>query len=135
MKKITNFRRALEVLNRADFARVHEDELYRMGVVAQFNLTFELAWKALQEMLKVHNVAGAEQGSPREILKLAHSVGFLEDAEIWLVMLKKRNAVIHIYDEDQVDELIVMILDSFIRVFYNLLSVLMKKEQELEQEL
>ena len=27
------------------------NDIYRTGIIGQFNLTFELAWKALQEMI------------------------------------------------------------------------------------
>lgn len=60
-----------------------------MGVVGQFNLTFELAWKALQEVLRMHGVEGAETGSPREILQVGYKVGFVNDSSVWLLMLKK----------------------------------------------
>ena len=42
--------------------------------------TFELAWKALQEVLRLHGAAEAGTGSPREILQLGYKLGFLEDA-------------------------------------------------------
>jgi hypothetical protein len=48
MKKLDNFSNSLE---------------------GQFNLTFELAWKALQEILRIHGAVGADTGLPREILQ------------------------------------------------------------------
>ena len=48
--------------------RGRDDEIYRTGIIGQFNLTFELAWKALQQVLRVHGVVEAETGSPRENL-------------------------------------------------------------------
>ena len=65
MKKLENFSNCLEVLKSADY-----NDIYRTGVIGQFNLTFELAWKALQEILKMHGADGAATGSPREILQL-----------------------------------------------------------------
>lgn len=68
--------------------------IYRIGVIGQFNLTFELAWKSLQEILKMHGADGAATGSPREILQLGYKLGFVDDAAVWLLMLKKR---IHLF--------------------------------------
>lgn len=68
--------------------------IYRIGVIGQFNLTFELAWKALQEILKMHGADGAATGSPREILQLGYKLSFVDDAAVWLLMLKKR---IHLF--------------------------------------
>ena len=89
-------------------------------MIAQFNLTFELSWKALQEVLRIHGVEGADVGSPREILQLAYKVGFISDSESWLLMLKKRNSSVHVYNEDDADELVSLIRDKFISAFNNL---------------
>ena len=70
MKKLENFSNCLEVLKSADFEMADNNDIYRTGVIGQFNLTFELAWKALQEILKMHEADGAATGSPREILQL-----------------------------------------------------------------
>lgn len=45
MKKMDNFLNCLDVLKQADFSLAAENEIYRTGIVGQFNLTFELAWK------------------------------------------------------------------------------------------
>ena len=48
----------------------------------------------------MHSVEGASTGSPREILQLGYKVGFINDAEVWLLMLKKCNTSVHIWNED-----------------------------------
>lgn len=134
MKKLDNFLGSLKVLQNADFEKASQDEIYRTGIVGQFQLTFELAWKALQAVLQLHSVEGAEAGSPREILKLGYKTGFLNDADVWLLMLKKRNLSVHIYDEEEVDSLIVLIRDSFVPGFAALAEVLGEKLAEAEQD-
>ena len=93
-------------------------------------MTFELAWKALQEILKLHGAVEAETGSPREILQLGYKMGFLDDSAVWLSMLKKRNTSVHIYNEDEVDELLLLIRDSFIPAFSVLENTLINKVNE-----
>mgnify|MGYP004586539389 FL=1 len=127
MKKLENFSNCLAVLKSADFEQANENDIYRMGVIGQFNLTFELAWKALQVVLKQHGVEEAETGSPREILQLGYKVGFVNDQATWLLMLKKRNVSVHIYNEDEVDELVILIRDSFIPEFTALEETLREK--------
>lgn len=134
MKKLDNFLGSLKVLQNADFEKASEDEIYRTGIAGQFQLTFELAWKALQAVLQLHSVAGAETGSPREILKLGYKTGFLNDADVWLLMLKKGNLSVHIYDEEEIDALIVLIRDSFVPAFAALAELLKEKLAEAEQE-
>ena len=118
----------------ADFKMAETNDIYRTGIIGQFNLTFELAWKALQEIMSMHSVAEAATGSPREILQLAYKVGFINDPEIWLLMLKKRNTSIHIYNEEEVDEMILLIRDSFIPAFSVLKETLVKKLEEAESD-
>lgn len=132
MKKLDNFTNCLAILANADFKMAETNDIYRTGIIGQFNLTFELAWKALQEMMRMHSVAEADTGSPREILQLAYKVGFINDPEIWLLMLKKRNTAVHIYNEDEVDEMIVLIRDSFIPAFTVLKDTLVKKLLEAD---
>ena len=134
MKKLDNFSNCLAVLKKADFEFANENEIYRTGIIGQFNLSFELAWKALQEVLKLHGAIEAETGSPREILQLGYKMGFLDDSAVWLLMLKKRNTSVHIYNEDEVDELLLLIRDSFIPVFSVLEKSLKDKVQEAGEE-
>lgn len=130
MKKLDNFANSLNVLKNADFELVNENEIYRTGVIGQFNLTFELSWKALQAVLRLHGVEGAETGSPREILQLGYKVGFVSDSAVWLLMLRKRNTSIHIYDEEKIDEMVLLIRDSFIPAFVVLEQMLREKLEE-----
>lgn len=133
MKKLDNFANCLDILKQADFDLADSNDIYRMGVSVQFNLTFELAWKALQEVLRMHGVEGAETGSPREILQVGYKVGFVNDSSVWLLMLKKRNTLIHIYNEEEIDELIVFIRDSFIPAFTELEETLQEKLIEVDE--
>ena len=49
-------------------------------------------------------------------------------------MLKKRNTSVHIYNEEEVDELILLIRDSFIPAFNVLKDTLIKKLDEAESD-
>ena len=49
-------------------------------------------------------------------------------------MLKKRNTSVHIYDEDEVDEMVLLIRDSFIPAFIVLEKTLQSKLDEAESE-
>ena len=129
MKKLDNFSNCLTILRNADFKLADNNDIYRTGVIGQFNLTFELAWKALQEILRLHGAEGADTGSPREILQLGYKLGFVNDSAVWLLMLKKRNTSVHIYNEQEVDEMILLIRDSFIPAFVALEKTLRDQVQ------
>ncbi|MEE1417218.1 MAG: HI0074 family nucleotidyltransferase substrate-binding subunit [Blautia faecicola] len=94
----------------------------------------KLAWKALQKIMRMHSVEGASTGSPREILQLGYKVGFINDAEVWLLMLKRRNTSVHIWNEDEVNEMIILIRDSFIPAFKILNETLLEKLDEAESD-
>lgn len=134
MKKLDNFVNCLAILADADFKMAETNDIYRTGIVGQYNLTFELAWKALQEVMRNHGVGEAVTGSPREILQLGYKIGFIDDAETWLLMLKKRNTSVHIYNEDEVEEMVLLIRDSFIPAFTVLKDTLVKKLEEVESD-
>ena len=88
----------------------------------------------MQAVLRLHGAEGAETGSPREILQLGYKLGFVDDAAVWLLMLKKRNTSVHIYDEDEVDEMILLIRDSFVPAFIRLCDTLKVKAAEAEND-
>jgi len=134
MKKLDNFINCLNVLKGADFKLAENNDIYRTGIIGQFNLTFELSWKALQAVLRIHGAEGAQTGSPREILQLGYKFGFIDDSAVWLLMLKKRNTSVHIYDEDEVDEMIVLIRDSFIPAFVVLENLLKAKLDGIDED-
>lgn len=137
MKKLDNFTNCLSILENADFKLAETNDIYRTGIIGKFNLTFELAWKALQEIMRMHSVEGASTGSPREVLQLGYRIGFINDPQVWLLMLKKRNTSVHIYNEDEIDEIdemIMLIRDSFIPAFIVLKDMLVKKLDVVESD-
>ena len=127
MTKLDNFSNSLAVLQRADKGIALRDDIYRMGVIGQFNLTFELAWKAIKETLLLYGIAAAKTGSPREVLKEGYTAGILTNADTWIEMMMRRNTSIHVYDYDKALELIELIFSTFIPAFASLLDTLRQK--------
>lgn len=134
MKKYDNFIGSFNVLKNADRKVTDQYELYRMGVIGQFNLTFELAWKLLQAVLRLHSVAEAETGSPREIIKLGFKVGFITDEQVWLDIQKDRNKAVHIYNEEEINEIIDRIFEKYIPAFEAFAHVMKAKIDEVGTE-
>ena len=66
------------------------------GTIQRFEFAFELAWKLMQAILRVH---GIEAASPRAAIKEAFRAGWLPDGEGWIDMLEDRNKTSHLYDE------------------------------------
>lgn len=110
------------------------DEIYRMGVIGQFSLTFEQMWETLQEVMRAHAINEAENGSPREILKAGYKFSFLDNEEVWLQMLKDRNSAMHIYDEEAFVGVLNRVYDSYIDTFDRFAVKIRVKIQEIESE-
>ena len=72
------------------------------ATIQRFEFTFELLWKNLKRFLSKE---GIEVRSPRETLKKAYQLHWLDNEEVWLKMMHDRNATCHIYDEDKAHEI------------------------------
>lgn len=68
------------------------------AVTADFDRLFELTWKTLKEyMNKELGIQAAKTGSPMEIIKLAYRENLIDNAELWIKILKDRNDDTHHY--------------------------------------
>lgn len=68
------------------------------GTVLNFNLTFDIAWKVMKDILvKEMGVLDFATGSPRETLEQAFTNRIIDD-DRWMQMLKARNQLAHDYD-------------------------------------
>lgn len=68
------------------------------GTVLNFNLTFDIAWKVLKDILiKKMEILDFAIGSPRETLQAAFTNKLIFD-DTWMKMLRVRNQLAHDYD-------------------------------------
>ncbi len=73
----------------------------RAGVIQNFEVVYEQAWKAMRR--RVAQDEGPETIDPlsrRELFRLAHRKGLLEEAESWLLWHEARNLTSHTYSGD-----------------------------------
>lgn len=103
-----------------------EDKFILSGTAQMFNLSFDLAWKVMKDIIKeYHGVLEYPTGSPRETLKMACSVGLIED-DAWMEMLKVRNNLAHDHD----GELALKYFGDIISKYYGLMDDFMKRASE-----
>jgi nucleotidyltransferase substrate binding protein (TIGR01987 family) len=87
----------LHALDRLETALARpEDDITRDACIQRFEFTFELAWKAIQRQARTE---GLECASPRECLRVAFSLGLVEEDARWMSMVEDRSRTSHTYDE------------------------------------
>lgn len=104
-----NLERAISRLEEA-LAEKEKNSLYVDGTIQRFELTFDLFWKTVKRLLEEE---GIETKTPRETLKQAYAVGWLQNEYSWLQMLKDRNETSHVYDEERARQIYEHITDYF----------------------
>jgi nucleotidyltransferase substrate binding protein (TIGR01987 family) len=94
-QSIKNLGSALVRLEEA-LAEKQPTALMMDGTIQRFEFTLELFWKTLKRLLESE---GIEATTPKEVLKNAFAVKWIDDETIWLQMLDDRNKTSHVYDE------------------------------------
>jgi nucleotidyltransferase substrate binding protein (TIGR01987 family) len=78
-----------------------KDKFIVAGTIQNFEFTFELAWKAMQRLLKIR---GVDAASPTQVLRAAKHEGLVDSLEMWLEFLKARNLTVHTYNQKTAEE-------------------------------
>ncbi|GJM61992.1 MULTISPECIES: nucleotidyltransferase substrate binding protein [Persicobacter] len=94
-QRFENYQKALSYLELA-LDKEDVDEVTRAGIIQFFEMTLELAWKTMKDLL---NEEGFEVKSPRETIKQSLQYGMIEEGHLWLDALQKRNLMAHTYDQ------------------------------------
>ena len=116
IKRFESFKRSFNNLSKAKDEDI-TNVFILSGVIMIFNLTFDLAWKVLREVLKEEfGIIDFPSGSPKETLKKAASVDIIS-SENWLDMLNDRNDLTHDYDYESAKEMYDKIINNYVLVF------------------
>lgn len=76
-------------------------ELVVEGTIQRFEYVIELMWKTLKRALEFE---GVRPKTPRESVKEAFKIGWLDDEDEWLDMLDSRNTTSHNYLDEELAE-------------------------------
>lgn len=109
------FEASLNKLNESiseDFEAKYDGEILIEIVVMRFEYTFEGLWKTLKEIVIAE---GLECASPLGAFKEAFNLGIIDKKyeEVFPLMVKKRNEIVHIYSEDDAKEIYLLIKNTF----------------------
>ncbi|MFA5879360.1 MAG: nucleotidyltransferase substrate binding protein [Candidatus Margulisiibacteriota bacterium] len=95
IQRFNNFEKAFLFLE-SSLKKIAVSQLEEAGIVQAYEFTFELSWKTLKDFLELNQVLVQ---FPREIIKEAFKYDLIDNGEIWLDMLEKRNLMAHTYNE------------------------------------
>lgn len=123
-QRFQNFEKAIMLLQGA-VKKTSLSDLEKAGVIQFYELTFELAWKTVKDYLEDKNV---EVKFPRDAIKEGFLYEIINDGEIWLDMLQKRNLMSHTYDEKNANLAYNLIIEQY---FDELYDVYLKFKQEI----
>ena len=104
-------------------------KLESQGLIQGFEYTHELAWNTLKDYFKDSGVEGIH-GSV-EATRIAFREGVIENGEVWMDMIKKRNPTSHAYNKEVATEVVSAILDQYFSEF----QLFQNKLKQLQQHL
>ncbi|MBW1615281.1 MAG: nucleotidyltransferase substrate binding protein [Deltaproteobacteria bacterium] len=94
-QRYNNFEKAFIRLTNA-VNKDEYDQLSEAGLIKTFEFTFELAWKTLKDYLESKGIIAKFS---RDAIKLSFQNSIIEDGEVWIDMLEKRDLLSHVYDD------------------------------------
>ncbi len=108
-----------------------EEELQVEGLIQRFEYTHELAWKVMMDYAKYQGFQ--EIKGSRDATRYALKNNIVCD-ECWMEMIQSRNRTSHTYDDDTAQEILVYIVEKYIKAF-TLFESKMIEIREKEQNL
>ena len=113
------FCKSLNNLEKSKHA-VPKQEFVLEGTVLNFNLTFDISWKVMKDILiKKMEILDFAVGSPRETLQQAFTNKIIDD-DRWIQMLRVRNQLAHDYDGTFAEEKFQDIIHIYCMLFEKL---------------
>ncbi|MDR1963040.1 MAG: nucleotidyltransferase substrate binding protein [Planctomycetaceae bacterium] len=97
--RFQNYRNSLRDFKIA-LQQEHYSVLERAGLIQLFEVSFELAWKTLKDVLTYSGYIAITQ---RVVIRTAFEYELIDDADVWLEALDSRNKYSHIYDQKQAE--------------------------------
>ena len=117
-QKLDSYRKALgclaEVINVMKVRQLNDFEAD--GLIQRFEFTFELAWKLMKSYADYQGT-DKEIMSSRDAVRWAFENKLIEDSDVWMEMIKRRNDTSHNYDEDTAADVIVCVKDVYFQAF------------------
>lgn len=99
------------------------------GLVQFFEMSVELGWKTMAAYLQ-HRRIVLRGGSPLDVIREAMRYGLIDDGDLWIDAVDRRNAMSHTYDLPAFRALIEDAANRFTPAFAGLRATLAKVSDE-----
>lgn len=117
-QKLNSYRKALgrlaAVVNVMKARQLNDFEAD--GLIQRFEFTFELAWKLMKSYADYQGTDKEIMGS-RDAIRWAFENKLIEDSDVWMEMIKRRNDTSHNYDEDTAADVVLRVKDLYFQAF------------------
>ena len=130
IQRANSFERAFARLKAAvKLAEQRElSDLEAQGLIQGFEYTHQLAWKTLKNFLEAQGTLNL-YGS-RDTTREAFRNGLIENGEVWMDMVDKRNLTSHTYDEEIAAQVVMTIRNAYYAEFDRLINRLQRLKTE-----
>ena len=124
VQRFENYKQALSNLSETIdcIQKKGNSKIYTMALIQAFEMTFELGWRTLKDYLEY---SGIMVNTPRNSIKEAFKMNFINDGQGWIEMMEARNKTVHTYKEEFAKGLCNDILTNYFNMF-NELSIFLE---------
>lgn len=123
-QRYQNFEKAFKLLEEA-VTKTMLSDLEKAGVIQIYEFTFELAWKTVKDFLQEKEVLVK---FPKDTIKEAFKYEIVDDGDLWMDMLEKRNLMAHTYNETNAELAYRLIVENY---YYGLKQLYLRLRTEL----
>lgn len=96
------------------------DVVVTAGLCSLFAQCFEQSWQAMKECLSWMGEREADTASPRQIVKLSHEAGLIQDESGWMKAMEERKLEIYTFNREVADTMINDTRSLFLPLFRKL---------------
>lgn len=103
------------------------DVVVTAGLCSLFVQCFEQSWQAMKECLSWMGEREADTASPKQIVKLSHEAGLIQDESGWMKAMEERKLEIYTFNREVADTMIADTRSLFLPLFRALKKELAKR--------
>ena len=132
IQRFNNYIKALSQLKKAvDLANERAlTDIEKQGLIQAFEFTHELAWKVMKDYLK--EVGNVKTIGSKDTTREAFAAELINDGDVWMDMITKRNLTSHTYNEETSEEIYQSVINEFFPLFIRFQHNMQKLKEKIQ---